>query len=53
MSLIFPASPASGDMWPSPPAIGLPVWTWDGSEWIIGPLMVSAVRVPTYYIYGF
>jgi hypothetical protein len=53
MALNFPTSPTYGDLWPSPPVTGLPVWTWDGNEWVTGPLMVLVVSTPTYYIYGF
>jgi len=54
MSLNLPASPTYGELWHAPQVTGLPVWTWDGSEWTIGPLMVvPAGAGPTYYIYGF
>lgn len=35
MSLSFPSSPTTGQLYPSPPIAGTPVWKWDGSEWVI------------------
>lgn len=33
MALDFPASPTVGQLFPSPPTAGLPVWKWDGTTW--------------------
>jgi hypothetical protein len=33
MALDFPNSPTIGQLFPSPPTAGVPVWQWDGNEW--------------------
>jgi hypothetical protein len=34
MGLDFPNSPTVGQLFPSPPTAGVPVWKWDGTEWV-------------------
>jgi hypothetical protein len=34
MALDFPNSPTVGQLFPSPPVAGTPVWRWDGTEWV-------------------
>jgi hypothetical protein len=33
MALDFPNSPTIGQTYPSPPLVGVPVYTWDGAKW--------------------
>src|SRR5262249_36512780 len=43
MSLSFPPSPTLNQLYPSPPISGVPVWRWDGSEWVINSGSGAAV----------
>jgi hypothetical protein len=45
MALDFPNSPTVGQMFPTTPTIGLPMWIWDGAEWTIPPLASKVVTV--------
>jgi hypothetical protein len=34
MGLNFPNSPTVGQFFPSPPTAGVPVWQWNGTQWV-------------------
>jgi hypothetical protein len=35
MALDFPISPSIGQLYPSPPVVGQPVYKWDGEKWAV------------------
>ena len=37
MGINFPNAPTVGQLYPSPPQQGLPVYQWDGEKWTTGP----------------
>src|SRR6516164_7776698 len=45
MALDFPNSPSVGQLFPNPPQTGVPVWKWDGTEWV----PTSQTSVPMVY----
>jgi hypothetical protein len=46
MGINFPNAPAVGDLWPSPPVAGVPVYKWDGAKWT----WQSASGAPTVFV---
>jgi hypothetical protein len=44
MALNFPDTPTVGQIFPSPPQVGVPQWQWDGNEWVSAS---AGVSVPT------
>lgn len=40
----FPANPATGDIFPETPALGMPQWQWDGEKW--APRIVKGAAIP-------
>ena len=42
MAFNFPNTPAPNDTYPSPAIPGVPVYTWDGEKWTVGPVTVTA-----------
>jgi hypothetical protein len=49
MGLDFPATPTVGQLYPSPPTAGVPVYRWDGEKWIASTISGS---VPDPVRYG-
>jgi hypothetical protein len=43
MALDFPNSPTTGQVFPSPPISGTPVWQWNGSQWVIVPSVAGLI----------
>jgi hypothetical protein len=44
MALDFPNAPTIGQVFPSPSVAGVPVWRWDGAEWV--PVTSLAPAIP-------
>jgi hypothetical protein len=46
MAMNFPDTPTVGQVWPSPPTAGLPVYKWDGTVW--SSLGAQPGKMPVY-----
>jgi hypothetical protein len=47
--LDFPNSPSVGQVFPSPAISGVPIWRWDGNEWVSASTPLSAAGVEGNY----
>jgi hypothetical protein len=51
VSINFPNAPTTGQLYPSPPVAGVPVYRWDGAKWLI-QTVATAVAMRNYVING-
>jgi hypothetical protein len=51
VSINFPNTPTTGQLYPSPPVAGVPVYKWDGAKWLI-QVAATAVAMRNYVING-
>ena len=46
-ALDFPAAPVLNQLYPQPPVVGQPVYTWDGAKWTTGNSVIQAMGEPS------
>jgi hypothetical protein len=45
VALDFPNTPVTGQLFPAPPTPGVPVWRWDGTEWVPQSVAQSSIAI--------